>query len=156
MRSKRRFHTRGNLICCCTNSYFAVECKVRHPTAAGPLSFSWSSSYHCCSQWRNHWSNELRKGGNPEEPTVAYCGQITLQSCWALLLSGYTENDSALRRREVWLVSHSQPLFLRTAWSTGKRGWLRETKVWPHETRRTAAKRVVCNLNMQSIPCCKD
>ena len=91
--------------------YFAVKCKVCHPTAAVLLSFSLSSCCHHCSQWRNHLSNGLRKGGNHEEPTVAYHGQITLQSCRALLLSSYTENDNILCKREVWLVSHSQPLF---------------------------------------------
>ena len=59
----------------------------------------------------------------------------------ALSLSAYTESNNALCKREVWLVSHSQPLFLQTAHprraksvrSTGKRGWLRKV-------RRTAAK----------------
>ena len=71
--------------------------------------------------------------------------------CYCFQLSN-TENNNVLSGREVWLVLHSQPLFSCGPWSTGKRGWLCETKVWPHETRRTAAKK----LNTQNIPCCKD
>ena len=59
---------------------------------------------------------DSEKEENREEPTVAYRDQITLQlalspTCKALLLSAYTENDNILLGREVWLVSHSQPLF---------------------------------------------
>ena len=119
----------------------AVKCKVHRQTAAGPL------FYHC-----HHVSiaaangeitkviNGFRKGGNHEEPAVAQLGQITLQSHRVLSLSAY---DNVLHGRQVWLVSYSQHLFscMLTARSTGKKvGYVRLIKVWPHKTRRIAAK----------------
>ena len=52
MQSNQLLHRCGNLTCCCTSTL--QQKKVHGQTAAGPLFLSLSSSYHCCTQWRNY------------------------------------------------------------------------------------------------------
>ena len=125
--------------------YFAVKYELHRLTGLLPLSLSSPAIIAA--------NGEITKVMDSEkEETMKNCRLAgpnhSLYS--ALSLSACTESNNALCRREVWLVSHSQPFFLRSA---GKRGWLYETKVWLHKTRRTAAKR---GEYAKYIPCCED
>ena len=135
--------------------YFAIKYKLHRP--AGLLSLSLSSSANIAANREITKVMELEKEETMKNCSLAWPEHSLLR---ALSFSAYTESNNALHRREVWLVSCRQLLFLRTAclrrakrvWSTGSRGWLCETEVWPHDTRRTHLKEV----NTLSIPCCKD
>ena len=124
--------------------YFAVKYKLCRPTGLLFLSLSSFAIFAA--------NGEITKVMDLEkEETMKNCSLVWPDHslCRALSLSAYTESNDALRKSEVWLVSHSQPLFLQTAHprhaksarSTEKRGWLRKTEVWPHKIRRTAAKK---------------
>ena len=117
--------------------YFAVKYKLRCPT--GPLSLSLSSSANVAANGEITKVMDLEKEDTMKNCCLAWSEHSSLR---ALSLSAYTESNNTLRRREVWLILHSQPLFLwtthlrhaKSARSAGKRGW-------PHKTRRIAAKR---------------
>ena len=113
--------------------YFAIKYELRRLTGLLPLSLSSPAIIAANGKITKVMDSE-------KEETMKNCRLAWPKhsSYSALSFSAYTESNNALCRREVWLVSHSQPLFLQ---STGKRGWLYETNVWPHKTRRTAAKR---------------
>ena len=117
--------------------YFAVKYKLRRPT--GLLFLSLSSFAIVAANGEITKIMDLEKEETMKNCSLAWPGHSLHR---ALLLSAYTESNNALRKREVWLVSHDQPLFLQTTHprhaksvrSTGKRGWLRKI-------RRTAAKK---------------
>ena len=120
--------------------YFAVKYKLCRPN--GPLSLSSSAIVAA--------NREITKVVDSEkEETMKNCslacGQITLcagRYRFQLILKAITPC-----MEEIWLVSHSQPFFLRTARprhtkvrSLQEKGtdYARLRSSWPHETRRIA------------------
>ena len=88
------------------HKYFAVKYKLCCPD--GLLSLSLSSSANVAA---NGEVMDLEKEETMKNCSLAWPEHSSLR---ALSFSAYTESNNALCGREVWLVLHSQPLFLQT------------------------------------------